>query len=112
MIWIQISFLATFTLLHLGYVNMAVTIKIDNAKKQKIDRFLARLMLQEGKKVTIQEAVGVMIDHALEDEEGFTQNFKELSPLEEDPAWKMLENPMHWGIKDASTRIDEYLYGS
>lgn len=112
MILIQICFLATFTLLHLGYVNMTVTIKIDNAKKQKIDRFLARLMLQEGKKVTIQEAVGVMIDHALEDEEGFTQNFKELSPLEEDPAWKMLENPKHWGIKDASTRIDEYLYGS
>jgi len=23
----------------------------------------------------------------------------------------MLENPKHWGIKDASTRIDEYLYG-
>ena len=91
---------------------MTVTIKIDNAKKQKIDRFLARLMLQEGKKVTIQEVVGVKIDRALEDEEVFTQNFKKLSPLEEDPAWKMLENPKHCGIKDASTRIDEYLYGS
>ncbi len=91
---------------------MTVTIKIDDTKKQKIDRFLARLMLNEGKKVTIQEAVGVMIDHALEDEEVFAQNFKELPPLEEDPAWKMLENPKHWGIKDASTRIDEYLYGS
>ena len=91
---------------------MTVTIKIDDAKKQKIDRFLARLMIHEGKKVTIQEAVGVMIDHALEDEETFTQNFKALPPLDEDPAWKMLEKPMHWGVKDASTRIDEYLYGS
>ncbi len=91
---------------------MTVTIKIDDAKKQKIDRFLARLMIHEGKKVTIQEAVGVMIDHALEDEEAFTQNFKALPPLDEDPAWKMLEKPMHWGVKDASTRIDEYLYGS
>jgi hypothetical protein len=34
-----------------------------------------------------------MIDHALEDEEAFTQNFKELLPLKEDPARKMLENP-------------------
>ena len=91
---------------------MTVTIKIDDAKKQKIDRFLARLVLQEGKKVTIQEVVGVMIDHALENEEAFTQNFKELPTLEQDPAWKMLENPQHWGVKDASTRIDEYLYGS
>jgi hypothetical protein len=54
-------------------------------------------VLQEGKKVTIQEAVGIMIDHALEDEEPFTQNFKELPPLEEDPAWKMLENPKALG---------------
>ncbi len=69
-------------------------------------------MLQEGKKVTIQEAVGVMIDSALEDEEAFTQNFKVLPPLEEDTAWKMLETPKHWGVKDASTRIDEFLYGS
>jgi hypothetical protein len=41
----------------------------------------------------MQEALGVMIDHALEDEEAFTQNFKELLPLKEDPARKMLENP-------------------
>jgi hypothetical protein len=91
---------------------MTVTIKIDDDKKQKIDRFLAKLMLQEGKKVTIQEAVGVMIDNALDDEEAFTENFKELPPLEEDPAWRLLETPKHWGVKDASTRIDEYLYGS
>lgn len=90
---------------------MTVTIKIDDAKKQKIDRFLAKLMLQEGKKVTIQEAVGVMIDKALDDEEAFTKNFKELPPLEEDPAWKMLKTPKHWGVKDASTKIDEYVYG-
>lgn len=91
---------------------MTVTIKIDEEKKQKINRFLAHLMLNEGKKVTIQEAVGVMIDHALKDEASFTLKFKELPPLEEDPAWKMLEKPRHWGVKDASTRIDEYLYGS
>jgi hypothetical protein len=53
-----------------------------------------------------------MFDHALKDEVGFAQNFEEFPPLEEDPAWKMLENPKHWGVKDASTRIDEYLYGS
>jgi hypothetical protein len=91
---------------------MTVTIKIDNAKKHKIDRFLAKLMLEEGKKVTIQEAVGAMIDNALDNEEAFTKNFKKLPPLEEDPAWMMLETPKHWGIKDASTHIDEYLYGS
>jgi hypothetical protein len=91
---------------------MKVTIKIDRAKKQKVDRFLARLLLREGRKITLQEAVGAMIDYALEDEEAFMQSFKDLPPLEEDPAWKMTENPKHWGIKDASARIDEYVYGS
>lgn len=91
---------------------MTVTIKIDDVKKQKLDRFLAQLLLREGKKVTLQEAVGMMIDHALEDEEAFMQNFKDLPPVEEDPLWKMMENAKHWGIKDASTRIDEFVYGS
>lgn len=91
---------------------MTVSIKIDDSKKQKLDRFLAQLLLQEGKKVTLQEAVGLMIDYALENKDTFIQNFKELPLLEEDPAWKMLENPKHWSIKDASTRIDECLYGS
>jgi hypothetical protein len=91
---------------------MTLTIKIDESKKQKLDRFLAKLYLAEGKKVTIQEAVGAMIDHALEDEEEFMGHFQELPPLEEDPLWKMMQNPKRLGIKDLSTNIDEYLYGS
>jgi hypothetical protein len=91
---------------------MTVTIKIDDSKKQKLDRFLAQILLREGKKITLQEAVGLMIDHAMENEDEFIENLKELPPLEEDPAWKMLEKPKHWGVKDASERIDEFLYGS
>ncbi len=90
---------------------MTLTIKIDDCKKQKLDRFLAKLYLREGKKVTIQEAVGAMIDHALEDEEEFMQQFQALPPLEEDPAWNLLEKPKNWGVKDASEKIDEVLYG-
>ena len=91
---------------------MTLTIKIDECKKQKLDRFIAKLLLSEGKKVTIQEAVGVMIDHALEDEEEFAEHFQKLPPLEEDPMWKMIQNPKHLGIKDLSADIDQHLYGS
>lgn len=91
---------------------MTLTIKIDDQKKKKLDRFIAQLLLKEGKKVTIQEAVGAMIDHALEDEDDFMAHFKELPPLEEDPLWKMIETPKHLGIKDLSTSVDQYLYGS
>jgi len=91
---------------------VATTIKIDNEKKQKLDRFLAQLLLKEGKKVTLQEAVGLMIDHALENEDEFIQNLKDLPSVEEDPLWKMMKNAKHLGIKDLSTNVDEYLYGS
>ena len=90
---------------------MTVTIKIEDMKKEKVDRFLASLLLQEGMKITMQEAVGLMIDYALENEEEIVKKLKELPPLEKDPAWKALENPKHWGIRDSSKRIDEHLYG-
>lgn len=89
---------------------MTTTIKIEDAKKEKLDKFLASLLLREGVKITLQEAVGLMVDYAIENEEEFIKRLKELPPLEEDPAWKALENPMHWGIKDSSKRIDEFLY--
>lgn len=90
---------------------MTVTVKIEDAKKARLDRFLAALLLQEGIKITLQEAIGLMVDYALENEEEIIKKLKELPPLEKDPAWKALENPKHWGIKDSSKRIDEIVYG-
>jgi hypothetical protein len=92
--------------------NLTVTIKIEDAKKEKVDRFLASLLLQEGIKITLQKTIGLMVDYALENEEEIIRKLKELPPLEKDPAWKALENPKHWGIKDSSRRTDESVYGS
>jgi len=90
---------------------LTTTIKMEDAKKEKLDKFLASLLLKEGVKITLQEAVGLMVDYALENEEDIVRRLKELPALEDDPAWKRLKNPMHWGVKDSSKRIDEYLYG-
>lgn len=90
---------------------MTITIKLEDVKKEKVDRFLASLLLEEGMKITVQEAVGLMIDYALENEDDIIKKLKELPPVEKDPAWKALETPQHWGIKDSSQRIDEHLYG-
>jgi len=90
---------------------LTATIKIEHAKKEKLDKFLASILLQQDVKITLQEAIGLMVDYALENKEDIIKRLKELPPLEQDPAWKALENPMHWGIKDSSKRIDEFLYG-
>ncbi len=90
---------------------LTVTVKIEDAKKGKVDKFLASLLLREGIKMTVQEAIGLMVDYALENEEEIIKRLKEMPPLEKDPAWESLESPKHWGIKDSSKRIDEFVYG-
>lgn len=87
------------------------SIKLEDEKKEKLDKFLAKLLVQENIRISTQELMGVIIDFALENEEDFINRLRKLPPLEEDPAWKGLENPMRWGIKDSSKRIDEFLYG-
>ena len=91
---------------------MTISIKIEERKKAKVDRFLASLMLQENKKITTQEAIGLMIDYALENQEELIKKIKQLPALEDDPAWKALNHPKHCGVKDSSTKIDEFAYGS
>ena len=91
--------------------DVTTTIKIENDKKEKLDKFLASLLLKEGIKVSLQEAVNLIVDYALENEEAVIAKLKEMPPLEEGPAWKALEKPRRWGIRDSSRRIDEFLYG-
>lgn len=76
---------------------MSATVKIERKKKEKLDRFVASLLLREGIKITLQEALSLMIDYALENEEEIVRRLKEAPPLEEDPAWKALESPARWG---------------
>lgn len=90
---------------------MTATIKIEENKKEKLDKFVASLLLEQDVKITLQEAVGLMVDYALENRQEIIQKLKKLPPLEQDPAWKALQNPEHWGIKDSAKRVDEFLYG-
>ena len=90
---------------------MTVAIKIEETKKGKVEQFQASLLIQENIKITMQEIIGLMIDYSLENEEEIIKKLKELPALEDDPAWKTLHNPKHWGVKDSSKRIDEFVYG-
>lgn len=90
---------------------MTATVKLEEAKKRSVERFLATVLVQEGIKVTLQEALGLMVDYSLEHREEIVRRLKSLPPLEEDPAWKLLDEPDDWGVEDASVRIDEYVYG-
>jgi len=87
------------------------TVKLDRSRKSKVERFVASLLVREGIKVTLQEVLGLMIDYSIDNKEDFLKRLKSLPALEKDPAWKMLEKPDDWGVRDASQKVDEYLYG-
>ena len=61
---------------------MTVSIRIDVSRKQKLDCFLTKLFLQEGKKLTLKDAVGLMIDYALENQEEFVRKIKRDAPVQ------------------------------
>jgi hypothetical protein len=87
------------------------TVNLDKKRKTKVEKFVASLLMGEGIKVTLQEALGLMIDYSLENRDDFVEKLKALPPLEKDPAWKMLQRATDWGVRDASEKVDEYLYG-
>jgi hypothetical protein len=91
--------------------HLVATVKLDESRKQALDRFLASLIVEGGVKVSLQEILGLMVDYSLENRDKLVKRIKKLPPLEDDPAWRMLKEPDDWGVADASEKIDEYLYG-
>jgi hypothetical protein len=91
--------------------NMSLTVKLDKRRKDDIERFVASLILEQGVKVTFQEALGLMVDYSLENKDEIIKRLRRFPPIEDDPAWKLLQHPDDWGVDDASEKIDNYLYG-
>jgi len=90
---------------------MVTTVKLDEGRKRALDRFVASLLIEGEAKVSLQEILGLMVDYSLENRDELVKRIKKMPPLEDDPAWKMLKEPDNWGVRDASEKIDEYLYG-
>lgn len=90
---------------------MELTVKLDRRRKEDLDRFVAELVLNEGMKVTRQEALALMVDFSLKNKAQIVKRLKKLPALEDDPGWKMLKRPDDWGVDDASSKIDEAIYG-
>jgi len=89
---------------------VTTSIKINDYLKREIEELRARILLTQGKKLTQQEILEKLIKFSLKFVENIFGSLDEGNSFEDDYAWKMLEKPMKWGIKDASIKIDKYLY--
>ena len=83
------------------------TIRIDKEHAKLLDELIAHLTLK-GQKISKKKLIGKLIENALI-LEGIKDSDKNIS-LENDPAWKGLEDTFNLGISDLSERVDEYLY--
>lgn len=85
------------------------TVRIDEEHKRKLERYLASHLLKRGKDL---DATRFGRDGGSRPRvREIRPNVREAPPLEEDPAWIMLQNPKNWGVRDASEKIDEPVYG-
>ncbi|MCD6492066.1 MAG: hypothetical protein J7K59_07265 [Candidatus Korarchaeota archaeon] len=88
------------------------TLKIDDKINEIIERFLAELLLKDGVKIDKKTLVEKAILWTIKNADFIEKELlNEKIEIEKDPAWILLEKPMSWGIKDASIKIDEFLYG-
>ena len=90
---------------------MTTTIKISDEMKFKLEELQAKLLLFQKKKITQQDLLEKILSFTLIHAESIFGNLEEEFPLEEDHAWKTVNKPKKWGIKDTSLNPDNYLYG-
>ena len=89
---------------------MLTSVKLRVEAKENLERLRARLRLR-GIKASLQEVLEKLIELGLEREDELAEKLSKLPPLEEDPAWRMLDGSLDWGVREASKRVDEILYG-
>lgn len=90
---------------------MVCTLKVRDELKRRLDELQASLLLERGEKISQQDIVERLLRFALDHPVQALQRIDEFVPVEDDHAWKALENPVDWGVADASRDIDEHLYG-
>jgi len=83
--------------------------KLNNKIKREIENLQAQILINQHRNLTQQEIMEKLIEFALKFAESIFGILEENKPLEDDYAWKILDHPLKWGIKDSSTTIDEKL---
>ena len=85
------------------------TVKIDKKYLKLLDRVQAEILIKHGIKIPKKDIVEKALEWALSNKE-FVEK-KLLEKRDKKRILEMLKRPIDWGIKDASVKVDEYLYG-
>lgn len=83
------------------------TIRIDKRHLKLLDKLISHLTLR-GNKISKKDLVAKLIENAMIDEGLEEHESSEL--VEDDHAWKGLDDVFELGIEDLSEKVDEILY--
>ncbi|MHA1268562.1 MAG: hypothetical protein ACTSPY_02125 [Candidatus Helarchaeota archaeon] len=89
---------------------MTKSIKIRDDLKREIEKLEAKIFIKQNRKLTQQEILQKLLKFSLKFVDNIFGSLEDTDSYEDDYAWKMLEKPLKWGIKDASIETDKYIY--
>jgi adenylate kinase family enzyme len=85
---------------------------MSRSTKEKLDRLQAKLFLRYGRKMTKEELLRRLLDHAGSAELDFLSASEGIRyPLPDEVIERIKSRSSDWGVVTRSEEIDKYLYG-
>lgn len=90
---------------------MATSVKMDEATKSRLEELQAEIKLETGKKVTQQELLDRLVNHAFESKEAFIDSFREATvPLSPAEIERFNSGTFDSGVETDEEDVDRVLY--
>ena len=91
---------------------MATSVKMDDDTKSRLERLQAEIRLKTGSRVTQQDILARLVEHAIESKADLIDSFREKRvPLGESERENFHEKMVSSGVTTAEEDIDDVLYG-
>ncbi|SFK66850.1 hypothetical protein SAMN04487950_0492 [Halogranum rubrum] len=91
---------------------MVTSVKMDDDTKSRLERLQAEIRLKTGNRVTQQEILARLVEHAIESKADLIDSFREKRvPLAESEREKFHDGMVSSGVSTSEEDIDDVLYG-
>ncbi|MFC7228740.1 hypothetical protein N0B31_15120 [Salinirubellus salinus] len=91
---------------------MTTSVKMDDDTKSRLERLQAEIRLQAGRRVTQQEILARLVEHAIESKADLIDSFREKRvPLAESERERFHDGMVSSGVTTTEEDIDDVLYG-
>lgn len=94
---------------------MATSVKMAADTKSRLEELQAAIKLETGTKVTQQELLDRIVDHAFDSRDDLIDSFRDdddWEGLSKEEIERFLSGTTDWGVETTEEEIDEILYGS